>query len=129
MAQAQPLGKPKLSRDLKIGCGVAPAARLEVSHADKSQPRNFLDSISSARQEVRLLFELTRELGSSLSLKETLSVAGIRLKRLIPYDAIAVYIVRDDFLVPEYVNGEDFRLFSSLQIPVGQGLSGWVAEK
>jgi diguanylate cyclase (GGDEF)-like protein len=26
------------------------------------------------------------------------------------------------------VNGENFRLFSSLQIPVGQGLSGWVAE-
>ena len=29
--------------------------------------------------------------------------------------------------MPEYVNGEDFRLFSSLKIPVGQGLSGWVA--
>ncbi len=29
---------------------------------------------------------------------------------------------------PGYVNGEDFRLFSSLEIPVGQGLSGWVAE-
>jgi len=31
-------------------------------------------------------------------------------------------------LVPEYVNGEDYRLFSSLNIPVGQGLSGWVVE-
>jgi diguanylate cyclase (GGDEF)-like protein/putative nucleotidyltransferase with HDIG domain len=129
MAQAQPLGRPKLSKDLKIGHGLAPAAGLEVSEADTSQPRYFLDSIAAARQEVRLLFELTRELGSSLSLKETLSVAGIRLKRLIPYDAIAVYILRDNFLVPEYVSGEDFRLFSSLQIPVGQGLSGWVAEK
>ena len=28
----------------------------------------------------------------------------------------------------EYVNGENFRLFSSLEIPLGQGLSGWVAE-
>jgi diguanylate cyclase (GGDEF)-like protein len=26
------------------------------------------------------------------------------------------------------VTGDDFRLFSSLEIPVGQGLSGWVAE-
>ncbi len=129
MAQAQPLGKPKLSKDLKIGPGLAPAAGLEVSHADKSQPRSFLDSIAAARQEVRLLFELTRELGNSLRLNETLSVVGVRLKRLIPYDAIAVYVLRGDFLVPEYVNGEDFRLFSSLQIPIGQGLSGWVAEK
>ncbi len=31
-------------------------------------------------------------------------------------------------LMPEYVTGDDFRLFSSLQIPVGHGLSGWVAE-
>jgi len=31
-------------------------------------------------------------------------------------------------LIPEYVNGDNFRLFSSLRIPVGQGLSGWVAQ-
>jgi len=129
MAQAQPPTKPKLSKDLKIGRGLAPAAGLEVSHVDQNQPHYFLDSIAAARQEVRLLFELTRELGSSLSVDETLSVVGVRLKRLIPYDAIAVYILRDGLLIPEYVNGEDFRLFSSLQIPVGQGLSGWVAEK
>jgi diguanylate cyclase (GGDEF)-like protein len=28
----------------------------------------------------------------------------------------------------EYVSGEHFRLFSMLQIPLGQGISGWVAE-
>ena len=31
-------------------------------------------------------------------------------------------------LVPEYVSGDNFRLFSSLRIPLGQGLSGWVAQ-
>ena len=128
-AMAQPLGRPRLSKDLKIGRGIAPAAGFEVSHASNRQPRHFLDSIADARQEVRLLFELTRELGSSLSLEDTLSVVAVRLKRLIRYDAIAVYIVQDGVLVPQYVNGEDFRLFSSLTIPVGQGLSGWVAEE
>jgi diguanylate cyclase (GGDEF)-like protein len=39
-----------------------------------------------------------------------------------------VWLVRGDQLVPKYVNGEDCRLFSSLEIPMGQGLSGWVAE-
>ncbi len=126
MAQAQPTPKPRLSKDIKVGRGLAPAAGLEV--AADNQQRSFLDSIASARQEVRLLFELTKELGTSLSLDETVSVVGVRLKRLIPYDAIAVYIVRGGCLVPEYVNGEDFRLFSSLKIPMGQGLSGWVAQ-
>jgi diguanylate cyclase (GGDEF)-like protein len=47
----------------------------------------------------------------------------------VPYDAIAVYVRKGDVLVPEYVTGENFRLFSSLEIPIGEGLSGWVAEK
>jgi len=129
IADSQPLGKSRLSKGIKVGGAGMPAAGLEVSD---SQPRNlggdFLSSIAEARQEVHLLFELTRELGNSLSLDETLSVVAARLKRMIPYDAIVVYICNEGSLKPQYVNGEDFRLFSSLEIPIGQGLSGWVAE-
>jgi diguanylate cyclase (GGDEF)-like protein len=75
-----------------------------------------------------MLYELTQDLGNSLNLHETLSVLDSRLKRLIPYDAIAVYVRKGDCLTPAYVNGENFRLFASLEIPMGQGLSGWVAE-
>jgi diguanylate cyclase (GGDEF)-like protein len=51
----------------------------------------------------------------------------VKLKPMVPYDAIAIYIKREEELVPEYVNGDNYRLFSSLRIPLGQGLSGWVA--
>ena len=44
-----------------------------------------------------------------------------------PYDAIAIYIQRGEELVPEHANYDNFRLFSSLRIPIRQGLSGWVA--
>ena len=44
------------------------------------------------------------------------------------YDCIAIYLLRDNVLVPEYVSGENFHLFSSLRITIGEGLSGWVAE-
>ena len=47
---------------------------------------------------------------------------------MVPYDAIAIYMQRDNELVPEYVNGDNYRLFNSLRIPLGQGLSGWVAQ-
>jgi diguanylate cyclase (GGDEF)-like protein len=53
---------------------------------------------------------------------------GVRLKRLVPYDSIAVYVRHDDKLEAAHVSGENFRLFSSLEIPIGQGLSGWVAD-
>jgi diguanylate cyclase (GGDEF)-like protein len=52
----------------------------------------------------------------------------VKLRRAMPYDAIAIYVRHGDELVPEYVNGDNFRLFASLRIPMGQGLSGWVAQ-
>src|SRR5208337_1527506 len=100
------------------------------AHAKTASGRGnaFLSSIASARQEAQTLFDLSQELGVSLSLGETLSVLSVKLRPLVPYDAIAIYIRREQELVPEYVNGDNFRLFSSLRIPWGQGLSGWVAE-
>ena len=87
----------------------------------------FLTSIISARQEAQLLFELAQTLGNSLSLKETLSVVAIRLKELIPHDSIVFFVCQDGVLIPEYVHGVDYDLFTAIRIPLGQGLSGWVA--
>ena len=110
--------------------GQEPAAGLAVwdAPAAKRQDRDVLDLISSARQEAQELFELSRDMGASLSLSETLSLLSVKLNNLIPHDAIAVYILRGDKLIPEYVNGEDFRALASLQIPLGEGLCGWVAQ-
>ncbi|MDX2152458.1 MAG: diguanylate cyclase [Bryobacteraceae bacterium] len=131
MARARSADSPgPLKVDLRIEKGAAPAAGFEeTSHpTDTRQLVHFLNSVASARQDVQALFELTQELGSSLSIDETLSVLGLRLKRIVPYDAMAVYLNHDKVLKPEYVTGENSRLFSSLEIPVGQGLAGWVAE-
>jgi len=131
MATNQPVAMAKLSKDIKILRGAAPAAGFEVTHPSllpAVKEFDFLDSIAAARQEVHLLFELTQDLGSSLSIDETLSVVAARLKRLVPYDAIAAYVSREGRLVPEYVNGDSFRLLSSLRIPLGEGVSGWVAQ-
>ena len=119
-----------LSTAIKIERGLEPAAGFENATAQDYAGREntFLSSIAAARQEAQSLFELSQDLGASLSLGETLSVFSVKLKPMVPYDAIAIYILRDEALVPEYVNGDNYRLFSSLRIPVGQGLSGWVAQ-
>ncbi len=120
----------RLSTEVKISRGKAPARGFENSSSDfyLSGRSDAMSSIAAARQEVQMLFELTQDIGHSLSVSETLSVVGVRLKRLVPYDSIAVYVRRETKLEPAYVNGENFRLFSSLEIPIGQGLSGWVAD-
>ena len=129
LAQFGREGSLQLSTEVKIERGSAPAAGFEnISSKDASgHEATFLSSIAAARQEAQTLFELSQDLGASLSLGETLSVFSVKLRSLVPYDAIAIYVRRNDELIPEYVNGDNFRLFSSLRIPVGQGLSGWVA--
>jgi diguanylate cyclase (GGDEF)-like protein/putative nucleotidyltransferase with HDIG domain len=118
-----------LSTSIKIERGLEPAAGFENATVQDYAGREntFLSSIAAARQEAQSLFELSQDLGASLSLTETLSVFSVKLKPMVPYDAIAIYIKREAELIPEYVNGDNYRLFSSLRIPVGQGLSGWVA--
>ena len=130
LAQAAGGGNPALPSELKITRGQEPAAGYENASVSDTPGREatFLSSIAAARQEAQSLFELSQDLGASLSLGETLSVFSVKLKPMVPYDAIAIYILRDEVLMPEYVNGDNYRLFSSLRIPLGDGLSGWVAQ-
>src|ERR1700687_1881977 len=118
-----------LSTSIKIERGLEPAAGFENATAQDyvGRENTLLSSIAAARPEAQSLFELSQDLGASLSLTETLSVFSVKLKPMVPYDAIAIYIKREAELIPEYVNGDNYRLFSSLRIPIGQGLSGWVA--
>jgi diguanylate cyclase (GGDEF)-like protein/putative nucleotidyltransferase with HDIG domain len=122
----------KLSTDVKVERGSAPAAgfaepETTLTHQPE-QRTDYLSCIAAARQEAQMLFELSHDLGNSLSVDDTLSMLSVRLKRLVPYESMAVYVKQDNLLTPEYVSGDNFRLFSSLRIPLGEGLSGWVAQ-
>jgi diguanylate cyclase (GGDEF)-like protein/putative nucleotidyltransferase with HDIG domain len=113
---------PKIDRDVAPSSGYA-----ESTNEAEVRATSFLTSIIAARQEAQLLFELAQTLGNSLSLKETLSVVASRLKQMIPHDSIVFYVCQDGLLIPEYAHGVDFDVLSKLRIPLGQGLSGWVA--
>jgi len=121
--EAQPAG-----RETRVVHGLAPASGFENSVGKSQGPLpDFLSSIASARQEVQTLLEVSQDLGSSLSLTETISVLDQRLRRLIPFQTLVIFLRQDEELVPEYVAGDNFQAFSSLRIPLGEGLSGWVA--
>jgi diguanylate cyclase (GGDEF)-like protein/putative nucleotidyltransferase with HDIG domain len=117
-----------LSKMVRVERGLAPATgfeRTDPTHGPVDS--DFLTSIAAARQEAQTMFELSQDLGVSLSLSETLSVLSMRLRRMIPYDSIAVFVNRNGWLLPELVSGENFRMLSSLKLKVGEGLCGWVA--
>jgi len=133
MANEQPLqAPPKLSTDIKVERGLAPAAGFaEAAEAPASAsgfPGDSAAPIAAARQHGREILELSRQSGPPLGVEDILSLLAVRLKRLVPHDSMAVYCPKGDVLVAEFVSGENFRLFSSLKIPLGEGLSGWVAQ-
>jgi len=129
-ARAESPGNASRISNVKVERGAAPATGLAASNVTPLivPDAPFTMAIASARREVQLLVEITNDLGNSLSLDETLALLAVRLGRMIPHDAAVIYIRQENALVPQYVKGESFRLFSSLRIPIGAGLSGWVVE-
>jgi diguanylate cyclase (GGDEF)-like protein len=115
---------------MRVQRGEAPGAGFENAGQPARVENNvdFLTSMAAARQDFHRLGDVLNEMGGSLSVDETLSLLAARIKHMIPYDTVVIYVRKGQRLVPRFVNGEEYRLFSSLDIPMGQGLSGWVAE-
>jgi putative nucleotidyltransferase with HDIG domain len=133
LANQEPLqAPPKLSIDIKVERGSAPAAGFAESaegDAGASKPGgDAVSRIAAARQQGQEILELNRRSDSSLRTEDILSLLAVRLKQLVPHDAMAVYCPTDGALEAVFVSGENFGLFSSLRIPEGEGLSGWVAQ-
>ena len=124
-----PLREVTIPKDLVVNRGCAPDAGFQNELATASSPKEiFMASIMAARQEVQAVLELTEELNGALRLDEMLAVVADRVKQLIPFDCIALYLRDGHVLRVKYASGEGSRALSSVEIPVGQGLSGWVVE-
>ena len=129
-----------LKTDVLVQRGAEPGAGFEAdlsegdvraSEADAEGVRarvTSLNLISAASREAQAVFELSQMLGSSLSTYETGAMMFSRLSPLIPCDCMAVYLKSDDSLLPMFIEGVCARAFSTRYVPIGEGLSGWVAQ-
>ncbi len=133
LANEQPQhAPPKLSTDIKVERGSAPDAGFAQSAESRASTpgttRNSATLISSARAQGQQITDFVRQGKAGLSAEDIFSLLAVRLKHLVPHDTMAVYCPKNDVLAAEFVSGDNFRLFASLKIPHGEGLSGWVAE-
>jgi diguanylate cyclase (GGDEF)-like protein/putative nucleotidyltransferase with HDIG domain len=126
MKNSAPPSAPSASK-VEIGKGGAPPAGLSVEKALETDTSSALYSIAQAREELQILYELTQALGNSLSVDETLRLLAGELQKLIRFETIAVYLLRDGKLAPRFVEGVNDYLIAGMQIELGAGLSGWVA--
>jgi len=133
LANEEPLQAPvKLSTDIKVERGSAPDAGFAESAEPAADARASANSatalIAIARRQIQEIIDLSRRSAPPLSVEDIAALLSMRLKDLVPYDAVAIYTRKGDTLRPAFVSGENFRLLSSLQIQLGEGLSGWVAQ-
>lgn len=123
--------RTKLSTDLIIARGEAPAAGFQTAAAWDSLTgdlANLSNSLAETPEPRQALVELTRQIARCEDRAAAFATLSRSLRYLVPYDLMAVYLRQGDILIPESSEGENHRLFASLDIPVGTGLSGWVAE-
>jgi putative nucleotidyltransferase with HDIG domain len=105
--------KARLSRSLKIMRGGAPAAGFE--------PASGLDPASASLVNFHYSLAETQA-------QPGLSALLVSVRERVPCDVMALYRRCGDMLLLERVEGEEYRSFASREIPLGTGLSGWVAE-
>ncbi len=127
LVEAQPRSEKKLYSTIKVERGSAPEAGLLVERPGDASVAPALNAIIQARQELQILYELSQALGNSLSLDETLRLLVEQLRKLIDFDASAIYLIEEGKLVPRFVEGVNAALLAGVQAPLGEGLSGWVA--
>jgi putative nucleotidyltransferase with HDIG domain len=111
-----------LSTDIKVERGAAPDAGFEEAADSRSNP-----AATPTNGTWATLVGLSQGLTGVLSRQEVLSILAGRLQELIPCDCIAFYGRRDATLIPEFATGTHVATLASLTIPIGHGLSGWVA--
>jgi putative nucleotidyltransferase with HDIG domain len=109
-----------LNTDLFIARGEAPGNGYEPEKSPQAG-----GDIGLAAAALR---ELRRGLIHARGVRETGAVLAHALQARIAFDCIAVYTRTGAAIHARYMNGSCECAFSSRAIPLGEGLSGWVAE-
>jgi len=132
LAHEQPFEAPsRLSTDIKVERGLAPDAGFAETQVNVERPVAPVNTgarLDIALASSRQIAEIVRLSGSAIGVDDVFALLSLRMKSLVPHASIAAYCLEGDVLVPRFVSGENMQLFSSLRIPLGEGLSGWVAQ-
>jgi diguanylate cyclase (GGDEF)-like protein/putative nucleotidyltransferase with HDIG domain len=87
-----------------------------------------LRDITAAQREVLSLYEISQTLGSTLKLSEVLPIVGTKLENIANFTTLVIYLAEDNCLRASYVSGKNSEALKSLEMVVGEGGAGWVAQ-
>ncbi len=118
-----------LHTDLTIERGAAPSAGFEqVAPQSGSLQSESPRLTANGDERARSMARLKHALSASRGLRGASRTVADVLHSLIPFDCFAVYVRSEENIVALHIGGRCAGAFSAQPIPMGEGLSGWVAE-
>jgi putative nucleotidyltransferase with HDIG domain len=114
----------------RVDRGEAPAAGFEMIATAIDAISRDLSSLDNAlgQGDSRELAELMTRISHCSTRESVFSILRTSLRQVAPYEIMVVYVRKGDHLSPDCVDGDDLGLFGQQENPVGEGLSGWVAQ-
>jgi diguanylate cyclase (GGDEF)-like protein len=102
-----------------------PPARHAAAVITGGPPRD----VEATQREVFALYEIAQTLGSSLRLGDVLDLVVTKIALLVPFRTCVVYEAHPEGdLRARYVAGANAAALRARRVPVGAGVTGWVAE-
>ncbi len=90
---------------------------------------SVFDDIALAHREMYALYEIAQTMGTSLGVKDTMTLIASKLAPLVPFSTCALFLSGSvpESLQCQFAIGVDAELLQGLSTKYGHGLAGWVA--
>ena len=97
-----------------------------AAHAARS---SVLGEISLAHREIETLYQVSRAMGTSLGVFDTMSLLTTTLQGLVPFTSCALFLAAEPAgaLRCGFAIGAELEVLQRMTFTAGQGLTGWVA--
>ncbi|MBV9957337.1 MAG: diguanylate cyclase [Acidobacteria bacterium] len=108
------------------GLGTRALSENSLSPNRASSP-DYLDQIKNAHREVYALYEIARTFGSSLDIKDTLSIIVNKVGHIVPFDTCVVYLHDElkGYAEAAHVAGRNSDILHGRCIAPGEGVTGF----
>jgi len=117
--------------EIRISLAASEETALNALSSDDQtavEKKTVFHEIASTHTEVQAVYEVSKSLGKSLKLSDTLSLLAEKIQNLIPSTSCSIYLLEEQEgkLVPYHTSGMYADLLREVELGVGDGITGWV---
>jgi diguanylate cyclase (GGDEF)-like protein len=123
---------PEFEEEIRAHKAIAANGKREKSSLLRPKPQGadqqVFDQIRNSHGEIETLYSIVQSIGSTLELRDALTIFSTRMQDIISYTTSILYLVRRDTTEVEaiHVSGRHVDAFKGRRMASGAGITGWV---